>query len=81
MVCIVRSLIKKKKIIIMDEVTANINEEIENLIDSVVKQSFQDSSVVIITHKINTLMSLDRLVVIDSGRVIKCDQLHNFEQI
>lgn len=81
MVCIVRSLIKKKKIIIMDEVTANINEEIENLIDSVVKQSFQDSSVVIITHKINTLMSLDRLVVIDSGRVIKCDQLRNFEQI
>ena len=67
LICIARSLIKKPKILLMDEATANIDEQSDSTIQKIVEKGMEGTTILTIAHRLNTLRAYDKIVVIDKG--------------
>ena len=74
LVCLARALVQKSKIIVMDEATANVDFKTDRLIQEVIRQKFNDSTVLTIAHRLNTIMDYDKVLVLDGGRVAEFDK-------
>jgi ABC-type multidrug transport system fused ATPase/permease subunit len=73
LICICRAILRRNKIIILDEATANIDVVTEQKILSLINSEFSDASVITIAHRINTIMKSDKVLVLDAGRLIEYD--------
>jgi len=71
LICIVRAILRKNKIIVLDEATANIDVVTEQKIQEMINTQFKDSTVLTIAHRLQTIIQSDRIAVVDSGRVVE----------
>ena len=77
LICIARALIRKTKIIIMDEATANIDYKTESLLKNSIKKGMKHCTVITIAHRIKTIIDYDRILVLDKGEVVEFDTPQN----
>ena len=68
-VCIARALLRKPKILILDDSTSAVDSETEFRIRKELSRVLQDTTVLIITQRINTMQSADRVIVLEDGEV------------
>ncbi|XP_048236908.1 multidrug resistance-associated protein 1-like isoform X1 [Haliotis rufescens] len=73
LVCLARTLLRKTKILVLDEATAAVDMETDDLIQTTIKTEFRDSTVITIAHRLNTIMDYDRILVLDQGLVKEFD--------
>lgn len=66
-------LLKKTKILLIDEATAHVDQETDGLIQAVITHKFEDRTVLTIAHRLHTVENCDRIIVMDNGRVINFD--------
>jgi ATP-binding cassette subfamily B protein len=71
MVALLRVLIQKPAIFILDEATASIDPFTERGIQQALDLILQDSTSVLIAHRLSTVKSADRIVVLEMGRIIE----------
>ena len=71
LICIARAMIRKSKIIIMDEATSSIDYDTEQLIQKAILTTLKDSTVMTIAHRIKTILDYDRILVFDQGKIIE----------
>ncbi|XP_046556239.1 multidrug resistance-associated protein 1-like [Haliotis rubra] len=80
LVCLARCLLRKTKILILDEATAAVDMETDDLIQETIRTEFHDSTVITIAHRLNTVMDYDRIMVLDQGHVVAFDSPSNMLQ-
>ena len=73
LVCLSRALLRKSKILIMDEATAAVDLETDDLIQNTIRSEFSDCTVLTIAHRLNTIMDNNRVMVMDQGKIVEFD--------
>ncbi|XP_072549871.1 multidrug resistance-associated protein 1 [Salminus brasiliensis] len=73
LVCLARALLRKTKILVLDEATAAVDLETDNLIQSTIRTQFEDCTVLTIAHRLNTIMDYTRVLVLDKGQMAEFD--------
>ena len=77
LVCIARAIIRKTKIVVMDEATANIDMKTEEKIQKALQYVLNNSTVITVAHRIKTIINYDRILVLDNGNIIEYDSPDN----
>lgn len=68
-IAIARALIKDAPIVLLDEVTANIDVENEVKIQSALQELLKNKTVIMIAHKLSTIQDVDQILVIEDGKI------------
>ena len=71
LICMVRAILRKSKIIIMDEATSSVDYNTEKLIQKTLLNNLKGSTIITIAHRIKTIISYDKILVLDKGELIE----------
>ena len=67
LVCLARAILRRNKIVMIDEATANVDSETDEFIQSQIQRRFKKSTVLVIAHRLRTVVDSDWIVVMDEG--------------
>ncbi|XP_071814270.1 ATP-binding cassette sub-family C member 3-like [Apostichopus japonicus] len=73
LICLARALLLKTKILILDEATAAVDLETDDLIQATIRTEFVDCTILTIAHRLNTIMDNTRVLILDSGEIAEYD--------
>lgn len=73
LVQICRAILRKNKVVILDEATANIDIETEQKIQALINEEFKDCTMLTIAHRLQTIIKSDRVMVMSYGKVVEFD--------
>uniref|UniRef100_A0A7M4F5B4 Multidrug resistance-associated protein 1-like n=1 Tax=Crocodylus porosus TaxID=8502 RepID=A0A7M4F5B4_CROPO len=77
LVCLARALLRRTKILVLDEATASVDLETDHLVQSTIRKEFDNCTVLTIAHRLHTIVDSERVLVLDSGRIVEFDTPHN----
>ncbi|KAJ2054562.1 hypothetical protein GGI08_004529 [Coemansia sp. S2] len=64
-----RIIMRKQKIVVLDEATANVDLETDKSVQELIRKEFSDCTVLTIAHRLETIMNSDRIIVMDKGTI------------
>ena len=73
LICICRAILRKNKVVVLDEATANIDIVTEEKIQRLIEAEFRESTVITIAHRLNTIIKSDKVLVLDRGQLQEYD--------
>ncbi|KAL7286833.1 hypothetical protein TKK_0018975 [Trichogramma kaykai] len=73
LICLARALLRKTKVLVLDEATAAVDLETDDLIQTTIRQEFKECTVLTIAHRLNTILDSDRVIVLDKGSIVEYD--------
>ncbi|XP_052179623.1 ABC transporter C family member 12-like isoform X3 [Diospyros lotus] len=68
-----RALLRRSKILVLDEATAAVDVRTDTLIQRTIREEFRLCTMLIIAHRLNTIIDSDRILVLDAGQVVEYD--------
>lgn len=71
LLALTRITLKRPQIMILDEATANIDQDFEKIIHLAIDVLMEDKTCIIVAHRLDTLKSVDRILVLDNGEVVE----------
>ena len=77
LVCLARAILRKTKILVLDEATAAVDLETDDLVQATIRQEFSECTVITIAHRLNTIMDSNRVMVLDQGNIAEFDTPDN----
>lgn len=77
LLCLTRAVLRKTKVLILDEATAACDLDTDDLIQKTIRNVFADTTVLTIAHRLNTIMDSDRILVLDHGIIKEFDSPEN----
>ncbi|XP_065919844.1 ATP-binding cassette sub-family C member 4-like isoform X2 [Dysidea avara] len=80
LMCLARALLRRNKILVIDEATANVDLITDGIIQEMIRKKFNHCTILTIAHRLETIMDSDRVLVLSSGKVIEFDTPFNLLQ-
>ncbi len=77
LICITRAILRKTKIIVLDEATASIDYKTEEIIKKALDEILNKSTMIIIAHRIKTVLNADKILVLENGEIKEFDTPKN----
>lgn len=74
--CLARTILRKNKILILDEATANLDITTDFLLQKMIRKHFSHCTVLTIAHRLHTIMDSTRVLVMDAGQIVEFDHAH-----
>ena len=69
LICITRAILRKSKIVILDEATASIDFRHEEIVQKAIDQLLKNSTLISIAHRIKTVLNSDKILVLENGEI------------
>ena len=76
LVCLARVLLRKCKVVLLDEATSSVDFATDQLMQRTIKECFADATILTIAHRLNTIIDSDRVLVMDAGLVAETGSPH-----
>ncbi|CAL8256487.1 unnamed protein product [Lota lota] len=73
LLCLGRALLRKSRILILDEATAAVDLETDDLIQTTIRKEFSHCTVLTIAHRLHSIMDSSRVMVLDAGKIVEFD--------
>jgi len=73
LLCLARALLRRTRILILDEATAAVDLETDEIVQATIRREFSHCTVVTIAHRINTILDCDKVAVLSGGTVVEFD--------
>ncbi|KAG0704981.1 multidrug resistance-associated ABC transporter [Suillus ampliporus] len=73
LLCMARAILKRSKVLIMDEATASVDYATDELIGKTIRQEFANSTILTIAHRLRTVIDYDRVMLLDQGKIAEFD--------
>jgi len=71
LICIGRALLKKSKVLGLDEATSSIDKHTDSLIQTLIRKEFESITVLCIAHRLETIIDYDQIMVLSKGKIIE----------
>ncbi|PHU29058.1 ABC transporter C family member 2 [Capsicum chinense] len=68
-----RALLRRSKILVLDEATAAVDVRTDALIQKTIREEFKSCTMLIIAHRLNTIIDCDRILLLESGQLLEYD--------
>ena len=76
LLCLARAILQCNRILIMDEATANVDLETDERVQLAIKKEFKTSTVIMVAHRILTVVDCDKVLVMSDGLLVEADHPH-----
>ncbi|KAI0074080.1 multidrug resistance-associated ABC transporter [Panus rudis PR-1116 ss-1] len=74
LLCMARAILKRTKVLLMDEATASVDYATDELIGKTIRHEFAQSTILTIAHRLRTIIDYDRIMLLDEGRIVEFDK-------
>lgn len=69
-----RAILKRSRVLVMDEATASVDYATDELIGNTIRTEFAESTILTIAHRLRTVIDYDRVMLLDQGRIAEFDK-------
>jgi ATP-binding cassette subfamily B protein len=70
-IALARAFLKDAPVLVLDEATSALDSEVEAAIQSTLTDVMEGKTVIAIAHRLSTLAAMDRIIVLDAGRIVE----------
>ncbi|KAK8144941.1 hypothetical protein G3M48_005104 [Beauveria asiatica] len=71
LLCLARALLRKSKLVLLDEPTASVDTMTEAKMAEVIARKFEDATVIMVTHRLSLIHSFDKVIVLNTGEIVE----------